>query len=132
MPIAPATAEPATIVAGDSSAWNTTVNLYPSTAGWTLTYCLQLIGSTQSPYQFNATGNADGSYSIALGPTVTVQWTPGKYIWTSFVGNETDRFRVQDGVIGILPNPQVAFGTSHATRTSSMPYVVAHDGEMQR
>jgi hypothetical protein len=105
-------AEPGTIVAGDSVAWNKVISIYSGT----LTYSLQLFGSTDLPITFAATGSGP-NYSISLAPAVTATWKPGRYIWTSYIDDGTARHSVDGGEFVVLANPAAAFGSSHATRT---------------
>lgn len=104
--------EPSTIVAGDSVAWTKTVTSYAGT----LTYSLQFFGSTDLPITFAATGGGP-NYSVALDDSVTATWKPGRYIWTSYISDATDRHVVGGGEIQVLANPALAFGATHATRT---------------
>jgi hypothetical protein len=104
--------EPCTIVAGDSVAWTKTITSY----GGTLTYSLQLFGSTDLPITFAASG-AGPIFSVTLDDSVTATWKPGRYIWTAYIADGVDRHSVANGEVQVLPNPALAFGATHATRT---------------
>ena len=104
--------EPCTIVAGDSVAWNKTITTYAGT----LTYSLQLFGSTDLPITFAASGGGP-NYSVALDDSVTATWKPGRYIWTAYIADVVDRHSVANGEVQVLSNPALAFGATHATRT---------------
>jgi hypothetical protein len=104
--------EPSTIVAGDSVAWTRTITTYSGT----LSYSLQFFGSTDLPITFSATG-AGPLYSVALDDSVTATWKPGRYIWTAYIADATDRHTVGGGEMQVLANPALAFGATHATRT---------------
>jgi hypothetical protein len=102
-------------VAGDSVAWTTTITSYAGT----LNYSLQLFGSTDSPITFAAAGGGP-NYSVALDDSVTATWKPGRYIWTAWIADATDRHTVRNGEIQVLANPALAFGATHATRTLAL------------
>jgi hypothetical protein len=104
--------EPVSIVAGDSVAWTKTVTSYAGT----LSYSLQLFGSTDLPITFSASGGGP-IFSVALDDSLTATWKPGRYIWTAYITDATDRHVVDNGETQILPNPALAFGATHATRT---------------
>jgi hypothetical protein len=104
--------EPATIVAGDSVAWTKSITSYAGT----LSYSLQLFGSTDTPILFSASGSGP-NYSVTLAPALTALWKPGRYIWTSYIDDGTNRHSVDGGEMVVLSNPAAAFGATHATRT---------------
>lgn len=104
--------EPDTIVAGDSVAWTKNFSGYAGT----LTYALQLFGSTDLPITFAAAGGGPG-YTITIDDSTTATWKPGRYIWTAYIADATDRRTVANGEILVLSNPALAFGATHATRT---------------
>jgi hypothetical protein len=104
--------EPCTIVSGDSVAWTKTITTYAGT----LTYAFQLFGSTDLPITFAASGSGP-IFSIALDDSVTATWKSGRYIWTAYIADGVDRHCVDNGEIQVLPNPALAFGATHATRT---------------
>jgi hypothetical protein len=104
--------EPCQIVAGDSVAWTKTIATYAGT----LNYSLQFFGSTDLPITFAASG-AGPNYSVALDDSVTATWKPGRYIWTAWIADATDRHVVENGEILVFANPALAFGATHATRT---------------
>jgi hypothetical protein len=106
------TSEPCQIVAGDSVTWNKTFSGYAGT----LTYSLQLFGSTDLPITFAASG-AGPNYTVAIDEAVTATWKPGRYILTGYIADATDRRVVETGEIQVLANPALAFGATHPTRT---------------
>jgi hypothetical protein len=104
--------EPGTIVAGDSVAWTKTITSYAGT----LNYSLQDFGSTAAPILFVATGGSP-NYSVSLAPGVTANWAPGRYTWTSYIDDGTNRHAIDTGEMVVLANPAIALGGTHATRT---------------
>jgi hypothetical protein len=108
----PGSPEPATIVAGDTLAWTKTVTLYSGT----LTYSLQLPGSTAAPITFTAAGGGP-TYFISVPDSTTATWPPGNYLWTAYVDDGVQRHVVDSGALVILANPAAALGGTHASRT---------------
>jgi hypothetical protein len=119
MSIAISTFEPDTIIAGDTVEWTQSISDYPATDGWTLKYSFQLIGSTEDPITFEASASGR-DYSVSITPAVSAEWASGNYIWTAFVDDGTDRHRVGTGTVSVLPNPEMAAGGTHATRTLAL------------
>jgi len=104
--------EPCTIVAGDSVAWTKTITSYAGT----LNYSLALFGSTDAPILFAGVGTGP-NYSINLAPGVTANWAPGRYTWTSYIDDGTNRHAIDSGEMVVLANPAIAQTGTHATRT---------------
>ena len=104
--------EPGTIVAGDSVAWTKTITSYAGT----LNYSLQMFGSTDSPILFAGVGGGP-NYSVSLAPGITANWAPGRYTWTSYIDDGTNRHAIDTGEMVVLANPAIAQAGTHATRT---------------
>jgi hypothetical protein len=105
--------EPSTIVAGDSVAWTKTITSYAGT----LNYSLQIFGSSDPPILFAATPPGGPNFSISLAPGVTANWAPGRYTWTSYIDDGTNRHAIDTGEMVVLANPAIAVAGTHATRT---------------
>jgi hypothetical protein len=108
--------EPLTVTAGDTLAWTKSVSDYPATAGWTLHYAIQ----APTPIAINATASG-ANYAVNVAATTSVSYTPGVFLWTSYVTNvATARHVIENGQITILANPAVAQTASHAVRTLAL------------
>lgn len=110
-----------TITAGDTLAFDTAVEDYPASAGWTLTYRLvPIVGGTAVTIQ--ATANGEG-YQVVVDAATTATWTAGTYSWTAMVRQSGTRYKVDEGVIEVQPDPDVMVaGTdtrSHARKVLS-------------
>jgi hypothetical protein len=107
----------ARLVAGDTLDFLTTVNGFPATDGWTLSFRLTPRVSTDAAIDFDAT--TEGSdYRVQIGPATTEDWTAGEYDWHSWVAKSGARHSVDHGQLTIDADPAtLAAGTdtrSHA------------------
>jgi hypothetical protein len=85
---------PYQIIAGDTLEWTASYSDYPASA-WTLTYYFRgLLGS------FDITAaqvGATDSYIISEAIATTVNFVAGDYEWEAYVGDGSERFRVDCG-----------------------------------
>lgn len=96
----PAT-EPTQVNAGDTVQWTRQdLTDYLATDGWALSYVL--INST-SKITINAA--SDGSaYAVTVAAATTAGWTAGLYSWQAYVTKTTERFKIDEGSMEVLPN----------------------------
>ncbi len=117
MPAPIPTTEPETITAGETLAWTKTVPDYPAPT-YVLKYSLQLAGQASL---ITITATASGAqHAIAVAASVTVLYTPGTYLWTSYAEAGLTRYPVARGNVTILPSPLSAQASTHATRTLAL------------
>jgi hypothetical protein len=96
----------ATLYAGDTLEFTTTVPNYPPADGWTLKYRL-IPRVSGTPILLTAT-TSGADYLIQQGPATTVAWAPGLYSWAAWVEKSGARHQVDQGQIEILPDPSAA------------------------
>lgn len=94
------TSTPSEIIAGDSIAWTITLDDYPASAGYSLSYALvksgALIGIASSP---------DGDdHAVSLSAATTAGYAAGIYDYQAYVTLDADRYKVEDGSITVKPN----------------------------
>jgi hypothetical protein len=107
--------EPTEHVAGDTLAWTKSLSDYPADDSWTLTY--YLLG----PKKETITASADGAdHAVTVSASTTSNYAPGVYKWTSYASSGSERYKVGEGTIEILPNPAtVAANVSTETRSKA-------------
>jgi len=94
---------PKQITAGDSLAFVITLDDYPASDSWVLSYVL-----LNSAAKITLTSSADGdNHSVDIAATTTAAYTVGKYKYTALVTDGTDRFTVASGDIEVLSDPGV-------------------------
>ncbi len=94
--------EPECFSAGDRVQWKRTLEDYPISEGWSLTYYLR--GNfAHDPINLVATTSGT-DYEIDLSPDVTGAYTPGIYYWQAFVSVTGDRKPIGSGKITVLKN----------------------------
>lgn len=105
----------ASLVAGDTLDFLTTVTPYPAGDGWTLKFRLvpRIAGTAIT---FDATAQGD-DYRTQVGPAESAVWVPGDYGWASYVEMPGARHMVDSGQVSILPDPAVS---ASATDTRSL------------
>jgi hypothetical protein len=112
-----ATSEPTTITAGDTLQWTKALPDYAPADGWTLHYALDY-GTTHIGITAGTSGT---SHFVNVAAAITADYTPGSYVWTSYVTNTGgDRFTVERGSLTIFSNPASAASASHAERTLAL------------
>ena len=94
------TVVPKTITAGDSIDWLITLDDYPASDSWVLTYYL-VNSSAQITLAAIASGDDHAITKTAAG---TAAYSPGDYAYQGYVAKGTDRWLVESGLITVLPN----------------------------
>lgn len=95
------TNEPQEIIAGDTLKWNRDdISDYLASDGWALSYVL--INATNK-ITINASANGAG-YSVNVAAGTTAAYTVGTYQWKAFVTKASERFKVDEGTIEVVPN----------------------------
>jgi len=91
--------EPATIQGGDTVKWKKTLTDFPAPT-WTLKYYLVKTGE-----QIVITAVADGTdHSVVLTKATTAAYKVGTYSWQAFVDDGTERFKMDEGAMEVLPD----------------------------
>ena len=105
---------PTVWTAGDTIEWDVSVDDYPATDGWVLTYELKNKNSSIS----TITAAADGSdYTVSIPAGTSDDYTAGDYHYQAYVTKSGNRYTVDSGKITILKNYEDAGnydGRSHA------------------
>jgi molecular chaperone DnaK (HSP70) len=102
------------LVAGDLLDFDTTVDGYLSSDGYTLKHKL-LPRTSGTPISLTATANDDGSYHTQSLPSATANYAAGWYTVKSWVEKSNERISLADQVFQILADPATA--TSFDART---------------
>ena len=90
---------PATLQAGDTWEWEFSDSDYPAST-WTLTYAL-----VDSNRKITITASADDdTHSVSVAMATTAAYVPGIYHFQAYVTDGTDRFKVDEGTVEVLPN----------------------------
>src|SRR5947209_12607599 len=103
------TCEPDQITAGDTATWLKTLQDFPASEGWTLTYALimRAAAGPDAPYTFNAVASGN-DYLVNVAAGVTVGWKPADYSVQAYVVGSGafagQRYRVWEGTITVEPN----------------------------
>lgn len=91
---------PPTITAGDSLTWRKTLEDFPASSGWALSYIL-----LNAAGKIEISAGADGSdHLVELSASATSAYPPGRYGYTAFVTLSGDRFSVASGGVEVLPD----------------------------
>lgn len=111
------TTVPSHITQGDSAEWSITLDDYPASAGWVLSYAMVKDGA-----MIAVSSSVDGDkHKITCTTTQTSAWAPGVYLWTATVSKDLARRTITQGMIEILPDlSQMTDGgdlRSHVKRT---------------
>lgn len=121
MSTVPLTAEPLSLYAGDTIAWQITVSDYPAT-GWTLNY--NAVGSAG---RFALTGIADGdTHIISAASAITALYPAGDYALIKYVTNGTEQITLERLPLTVLAN-LAAVTTATDTRTTNEKALAAID-----
>ena len=109
-----ATTEPSTIVAGDTAKWLRSLDDYPATAGWVLTYTLV---SVAQRYTFSAAASGT-DHLVTVAATTTAAWVAGSYSWRAQATKAGEVYTVGSGTLTVKPSFEAATdGRSHARKT---------------
>lgn len=104
-----------TITAGNSVAWTISLDDYPASDSWALSYIL-----LNSTTKITISSSADGDdHAVDLAAVTTAAYTAGEYEYTAMVTDGTDRYTVETGIITIMPDPSALStydGRSHAKK----------------
>jgi len=96
--------EPTSIRAGDSLAWDRSLQAYPATAGWSLKY--RMLFPSGTAVDIATTGAAD-LYSVAVTAANTAGWTPGAATLLAYLekgaGPSLERITLSQQSVTILP-----------------------------
>lgn len=108
------TTEPAIIVAGDTAKWLRSLDDYPASAGWLLSYTLV---SGANRYTFAAAASGD-DHLVTVAATTTTAWVAGTYSWRAQASKSGEVYTVGTGSLAVQANFSAATdGRSHARRT---------------
>lgn len=116
------TIEPATLVAGDTLKFTKTLEDYPASASWVLTYTL---ANAAQRYTFAATASGD-DHAVTVAATTTATYAPGNYDWRAQVSKAGEVFTVGAGVMTVQPS----FATATDGRSSARRALDAIDAYM--
>lgn len=112
--MATATTEPDVIVAGDTAKWLRSLDDYPASASWVLTYTLV---SAAQRYTFSASASGD-QHLVTVAATTTATWAAGTYTWRAQVAKAGEVYTVGTGSLTVKPSFSAATDArSHARRT---------------
>lgn len=105
-----------TIVQGETLNYRARLPQYPATLGWVVTLYLNRRDGTTSA---TVTATADGDdHLLQASGTTTAAWLPGAYAWEVWAELGTERYRVGDGQLRVLPS-LVGAGAGTDTRTDA-------------
>lgn len=112
MPAEVPSIEPTEVIAGDTVAWTKDLADYsPDT--YTLNYYLR------GPANINITATDGGNeFSVSVTAAVSATWPSGLYQWQAFVSSGSERYKVGEGEITILANPQTSAMTFETKSTA--------------
>jgi hypothetical protein len=108
------TTEPDLIVAGDTAKWLRSLDDYPASESWVLSYTLV---SAAQRYTFSATASG-ADHLVTVAATTTATWVAGTYTWRAQVSKAGEVYTVGTGSLTVRPSFATATdGRSHARRT---------------
>lgn len=94
------TIEPTVIVAGDTLKWQKTLENFPASQGWTLTYTL--INAT-GKRTFTATADGD-SFLVTVAASTTATWAAGSYSYRGQVAKAGEVYTISTGTMTVQPS----------------------------
>lgn len=96
--------EPNEITAGDTAKWTRTLDDYPASASWVLSYAFLPEGGGPA-VTFSATPSGS-DHLVNVAPTLTINWKDGTYIGQGYVtlASTGERYNVWEGTLVIKPN----------------------------
>lgn len=92
--------EPSELEAGMTIGWPESLTDYPS-GTWSLFYTLQ---NRANGYRFQATNEADETFTVAVDRATSADWAPGEYTLTGYVESATERHVVHRSRVRVLAN----------------------------
>lgn len=110
------TTEPTVFTAGDTVKWKRTLDHYPASGGWVLTYALRGAG------KIDLTATASGSeHLITISAATSAAYTAGFYTWQAYATKSaiSERHPVDSGQIEIKPNLAAVTASSYEWRTEA-------------
>jgi hypothetical protein len=108
------TTEPDLIVAGDTAKWLRSLDDYPASESWVLSYTLV---SAAQRYTFSATASG-ADHLVTVAATTAATWVAGTYTWRAQVSKAGEVYTVGTGSLTVRPSFATATdGRSHARRT---------------
>lgn len=94
------TSEPSVVVAGDTLSWRITLDDYPASAAWVLSY--RLINATG---KIDITAGASGDdHLVSVSAASSAVWSAGEYRYTAWVTKGAERHTVKSGTMRVRPN----------------------------
>lgn len=94
------TTEPARLTAGDTLTWQITLDDYPASAGWVLSY--RLINAAG---KIDITAGAAGDdHLVSVSASSSANWTAGDYRYSGWVTKGSERHTVRSGNLIVRPN----------------------------
>lgn len=112
--------EPASVVAGDTVAWNKTIAAYPASEGWVLKY--RLINAAG---KIDITAGASGDdHAVLVAAADTDGWVAGTYAWQSRVEKAAERYTIETGSLVVKPDIAAA-PAGYDTRTDAAKALAA-------
>lgn len=93
--------EPTSFRAGDSAAWTATLQDYPASAGWTLSYRLLSQAGVAQDIETTPVGD---DYHVSLTTADTAAWPAGNATLVKIVSKGSERITLGAPVVAILPN----------------------------
>ena len=107
------TSPKATLFAGDSSDWTTTLSDYPASSSWVAVCVFQKPG--KEPLRIEATASgADHAFRLESEQSATLE--PGRWTWAMRVSKDTTTKTVAIGETVVRPNPEAVAVDSHAEK----------------
>lgn len=94
--------EPASVTAGDLVTWTRSLQDFPASDGWVLTYAL-----TKTSVLITITGTASGSdHLVSVAKATTANWAAGTYTAQGYVTKSatSERYQVFNGIIQVATN----------------------------
>lgn len=94
------TSTPSEIIAGDSIAWTITLDDYPASDGYVLSYALVKSGALISI----TSSASDDDHAVSISATTTAGYSAGIYDYQAYVTLDDDRYTVETGTITVKSN----------------------------
>lgn len=115
------TSEPSTLTAGDTWKWTKSVQDYPASDGWQLSYAFRGGMKLDLAWATEVTAHANGrDFTITVPATKTDKLPKGTYHWAAYATKAAERFEVDHGTLTVRPNLAVGTledGKTHAEKT---------------
>lgn len=89
------TREPGAFAAGETPRWTKTLDDFPASEGWELTYYLRGAGAG---LDVSATADGDG-FLVEVQAASTENLTPGSYRWQGWVSKDDESYQVADAPV---------------------------------